>query len=649
MKIFYDQAYKLEKNKNFKTIFELNRTFSSNVYSETYKEDQKNHIITYGEYIDKCLNYGRKLSTTLIDIPRGSFIGLKLPNCPEWGMIFWGLLMSGYCPFVIDRSLNDSETAILLKETKAPAVIVEQGKSTLPEYIGIDAVNRTGNSVCTGEWADKVAFCSSGTVSRTVCIFDGVAMSDQILAAYSMPEQTDDIMYDNKRGCLKNLALLPFSHIFGFVAVFLWYTFFGRTLVFIEKLEADIILNACRSCRVSHLFAVPLLWDKIAKEIEKRSSGNASGSKTLRRIVDYANSKTNNEHVISSPHLSKFVLKRIRKRLFGNSIVFLISGGSNISTKTLSIINALGYNLYNGYGLTEAGITSVCFDKDVEGRISGNVGFPLYGVDYSIDSNTGELMIDSHYLAKQYIQDGDYHILPKPYRTGDLARKDTDGKYFILGKIKDIIINSSGENIIPYELEALLDPLDGVDAFIVTGIDTEEQKDMVTLVVYSKKSLSRDEVISIGEKVGKVNSHLPIYKRIVEVLLTKSAFPMTNTGKIKRIRIREMVNNMPAMFVSIKKYLQDDDNRTANCDRMVLDKVRYLTSEALSVRPEEIGDNDHIIFDLGGDSISYVSLVTMLEKEFRVKLPLTSITRCNTVLDFAEHIESMKKMEEYDN
>ena len=66
---------------------------------------------------------------------------------------------------------------------------------------------------------------------------------------------------------LKQLAFLPFYHVFGLFAVYFWFTFFGRTLVFLRDYSADTILKTCRRHQVTHIFAVPMLWHTIEKQV----------------------------------------------------------------------------------------------------------------------------------------------------------------------------------------------------------------------------------------------------------------------------------------------------------------------------------------------------------------------------------------------
>jgi acyl-CoA synthetase (AMP-forming)/AMP-acid ligase II len=70
-------------------------------------------------------------------------------------------------------------------------------------------------------------------------------------------------------GSIKQLAFLPFYHIFGLFAVYYWFAFFGRTFVFLKDYSPDTIARTCRRHEVTHIFAVPLLWHTVEEKIQK--------------------------------------------------------------------------------------------------------------------------------------------------------------------------------------------------------------------------------------------------------------------------------------------------------------------------------------------------------------------------------------------
>ena len=89
--------------------------------------------------------------------------------------------------------------------------------------------------------------------------------------------------------------------------------------------------------------------------------------------------------------IARKMFKRITSLIFGDSIKFTISGGGYISDEALKLINGIGYPLFNGYGSTEIGITSVELRKKAKYRILGSVGKPFKSLEYQINGDVLEV------------------------------------------------------------------------------------------------------------------------------------------------------------------------------------------------------------------------------------------------------------------
>ena len=121
----------------------------------------------------------------------------------------------------------------------------------------------------TPSFADEMALSTSATTMKEKIIFyNGAEISNQIL-------NCDGILKNNKQikkhyhGYLKQLVFLPLYHIFGFMATFMWFSYFGRCMVFLNDYSSDTILNTIKKHEVTHIFAVPLFWNTIEKTILK--------------------------------------------------------------------------------------------------------------------------------------------------------------------------------------------------------------------------------------------------------------------------------------------------------------------------------------------------------------------------------------------
>ncbi len=219
MKDIYEAIYK----KNAKAVAVEYLNDKGKIKSYKYKKAQSNAILYAGE-----------LSKKLKEFPKHSIVGLKAANTPHWIEIFWAILMSGYKPLLIGASVNKDGAANLLAQSKAVAIVSDDVYSYQVTKISVDdLVYDSYEHAFEPEWEDEVIFCSSGTTGDSkLMIYNGLNLCNQLAASASMSETTKNIVYPKRYGKLKILAMIPFHHIFGFVAVFLWYSFYGKTIVF---------------------------------------------------------------------------------------------------------------------------------------------------------------------------------------------------------------------------------------------------------------------------------------------------------------------------------------------------------------------------------------------------------------------------------
>jgi long-subunit acyl-CoA synthetase (AMP-forming) len=118
------------------------------------------------------------------------------------------------------------------------------------------------------DFANAFILLSSGTTGLPKIVeFDGEAICAQLLLAHGIIKQSRTIRNFNKVNVLKLLMFLPLHHIFGLMANFLWFTFFGFKFVFINSLNPEEIQTACIKHKVTHFMGVPIVWENVSKKI----------------------------------------------------------------------------------------------------------------------------------------------------------------------------------------------------------------------------------------------------------------------------------------------------------------------------------------------------------------------------------------------
>ena len=264
MQVFYDEANRLMATpRTFKDIFDIEiETWSKRIIFIYEDDNNKTKKVTYSQFEKIAKQYAFYFKNSL-NCPKDSFVALKMNNSPKWVYTFWGLLIAGFNPIMINSASLNSDVARLINESGAKAIVSDSDTDFGIECININSV-QLSDIYNPEQFASKIAFCTSGTTGKSrIYVYNSDNMAHQIYAAYCMPDTTDTIMY--QKPDVRLITIVPFAHIFGFVAVFFWFTFFGRTLVFAKSINPDEITSVAKKYKVSHIFSVPLFWDRVAK------------------------------------------------------------------------------------------------------------------------------------------------------------------------------------------------------------------------------------------------------------------------------------------------------------------------------------------------------------------------------------------------
>ena len=208
----------IASKKRFSDIFEImfsRPEYILSEYTDGYKIIKKTYAQHEAEAKSVCaalLNEGKK----------GSYIAIAMENCPEWVSAFWGCLMSGHKVILVNMRLPESMTVRSLKTVGAQTVISKTPVSYAEKNLLIDDLLEEGkNKPCTPDWEDEIALFTSGTtLHEKVCVYSGKSIAEQILNSREVLRQNKEIKRRYK-GAIKQLAFLPFYHIYGLTAVYM--------------------------------------------------------------------------------------------------------------------------------------------------------------------------------------------------------------------------------------------------------------------------------------------------------------------------------------------------------------------------------------------------------------------------------------------
>ena len=644
---------RLEADQSFATIFDILSDYGERICAEYSTPDGGMMSLTYADETARYRRVAAALKGVMGDVT--GFIGLKTANSPNWPALYWAILMSGCSPLLLDASAEPAMTAHLLGEAGAVAIITDDPADYPVKKISpADILNKREDDGFQPVWGKYTALCTSGTTGTAkIFAYDEKAFCAQILSTRSILEsdETGSIMYDYKKGSLKQLVFLPLHHIFGFMAVYMWFTFFGKTMVYLADKDPKTIFETCRKHHVTHLFAVPLLWNNIAQGVTRKMAlADEKTKKKLEKGVEkslkFQKKKGKGGEKMRCRVAKKF--SNVHAALLGDDMRFLINGGGHIIPETMRTLTAIGMPIHNGFGMTEAGITSVDLSGSCTDRLNGSVGRPFSCCRYKISAQ-GELSISGSSIFSGRMIGGKF--VPREeqwYATGDYARL-VEGRLYIEGRLKDVIINESGENIYPDELEDNFNSLDNVTQYCILGADIGKSYEQITLAVAVADD-GAAAMARLADEINEVNMRLPIFKQVRRVYVARQPLPVANGIKVKRPTLKKLIEDGSFKSATLdlqKKRLVGNDGSelkesfTENNDpRFVTlkNEVKAIFADVLVLPVEKIGDFAHFVTELGGDSLSAIGIITQLEDKYGISIPDSEITKAINVYETTKMI-----------
>ena len=560
---------------------------------------------------------------------KGEFIGIDLPNGPQFLIAFWGSLMAGYSPYLINRYYPLHLRHSLLKRLNVKKVLTLSDE--YPDYDRPNLEDLPRDSSFSSPkaewWADCFALSSSLTgMKAKIAVYDGASVAAEI-------ENSDSILAENPwfmqdyRGAIKVASILPLFHIFGIMVSYLWFAFFGRTVVFFHDLSSETVRSTIVRHGVTHIFAPPLLFNKLFEGIQEGVlQAGAKKGKAFRKAVDFV-ARVGDLSPRLSLFLSRHLLKEVRSKAFGESPRFMISGGAYIDPQVLKVVNAIGYPLFNGYGTTEASITGANLALPFSRRIDGSIGKPFSSVSYVL-SQDGTLVVKGKSLARKVLLlDGGEETIDG-FATDDLVRL-CDGSYFIEGRKGDLFVSDSGENVSPDLIEKEL-RFAFASSFSVLELEGE-----LTLVLQYPKGFSPALIREDMESARKQLSRISYGSSVSRIRLTYDPIANPNAIKTSRAQLRKAVEDgTVSLFLpsdlGLKPKAKEERDET-------LAVIEEIFQSSLGKEGDIAPDSDFFL-DLGGDSLGYISLVVGIEKAFGVHFDLERDRTLRTPRDFAERV-----------
>ncbi len=559
------------------------------------------------------------------------YVALAIENSVEWIIAFWAILKSGNKPYLVNMRYPDYLTSKILKTLNIKYSVCAKNTALETEDILVSSLCGE-TAVPESEFENEIAFSSSATsMNEVVCFYTGCQIAEQILNFEDIIKKEPRITKHYK-GNLKQLAFLPFYHVFGLFAVYFWFTFFGRTLVFLRDYSSDTILKTCRRHKVTHIFAVPLLWHTIESSVI--AAAKEQGEKKYNKLMRGIKFTTALQNLFPrfGAEIAKFIMSEVTEKVFGKSVMFCISGGGYVKNSTLSLLNGIGYNIYNGYGMSEIGITSVELGRTPKLRNLNSIGSPFNSVEYKLDEN-GILLVKGSSLCVRKLVNGKEQTVNDWFYTADKMQQK-DGRYYILGRLGDVVIGENGENINPDSIEKQI-ALPEALAFSVLGLQGNNGQ-VLSIVVHVNEFISQAKIEKIKNAVYGYNDTLPKVTAIKEFYFTTDNLCEPGAIKVSRAQLIKKINGGEVKlvkFTDMKAALSNTENSA------LTEAVKEIVASVLCIKKEDFDINSHIFYELNATSIQYFSILSRISEKFSITNYQSSDTFCYTVKEICEYIE----------
>src|SRR6266542_3697928 len=583
-------------------------------------------------------------------IKPGDRVLLVSHNAPEWGMTYFGVLKAGATCIPVDPESSTDEVVNFARAGEASGIaisakLLEEHSDLRPKLkaAGLDSIklwrfDEVFEMPDQQTEDDRIALLPQRVQAQSVAslIFTsgttgrpkGVMLSHRNLTSMvSMLASIFDM--DTSDGVL---SVLPLHHTFEFSTGFLTPLSRGAQITYLPELTSEHLAKAIKNGHVTGMVGVPALWEllhrRIKNRLHERSKWVGETADLLIRFNAWLRDKT-------PLNFGQLLFYPIHEGM-GGRIRYFISGGSALNEKVQRDFQGLGFTILEGYGLTEA--SPVLTVTRPENRmLAGTVGKPLPGVEVRIadsdPSGVGEVIARGPNVMLGYF--GNEEATREAWvdrwlYTGDLGRIDDEGNLYLVGRSKEIILDTNGKNVYPDEVEEVYQDSPYIKELSVIGLPDGVGEKVACIVVPNEEydiALSRAELRrKIEEHFREVSAKLPYYKRIKVLHFTDEELPRTATRKVKRREVTKMMKKIED--TSRSSQISFGQEEVGSDAAWLLEIIASVSNRPI----DEVSINSRL-GDLGFDSLMFVELATAVENAGG---SLTTPERLNEVQDVRE-------------
>lgn len=547
---------------------DLVKTFENALKNNWEKDcfsDYGSDPLTFGEVAGKIKEMHAVF--TALNIKKGDKIALCGKNSANWAVIYLSVVTYGavIVPLLNDFTAEEIHHLVSHSDSKlffAAEQVVEKidfSQLSLAEAL-FSLENMSVVSARDENLKNKVAetvknFEETQKVTKENLVFDIPAKTDLATIVYTsgttgfskgvmishncLMANVQFAIDDLPKGDGAMLSFLPLAHCFGCAFDFLTQFARGLHIVFMSRTPTPkILIKAFSEIQPFLVISVPLILEKIY-------------TSKIRPLLETKKMRI----LMAIPGIRQMIMKKIGKGIsdfFGGKCYEIISGGAAFNPKIESFLLKSGVRFTTGYGMTECA-PLIAYTDYADNRKTGSCGRIMTYLTAKIDNpdkkGVGEICVKGENIMSGYykMEKETAEVLDSEgwLHTGDLGRIDSDGFLFICGRLKNMILSSSGQNIYPEEIELKINYM----PFVAESLLLDAGEGRLVAFVYPDREKMKAENVTdeqlpeiMQQNRAELNETLPSYAKIAEIRIHPEEFQKTSTKKIRRTLYTSLVD-----------------------------------------------------------------------------------------------------------
>ncbi|MCC6559090.1 MAG: AMP-binding protein [Polyangiaceae bacterium] len=578
-----------------------------------------------------------------LGVRHGDRVLLSGANQPAWPIAYFGILRAGAVAVPVDPGLEAPQLANVLRSSTAAIALWDAGveekvgravREALPNLRVLDLVAFT-EEPAPGEALSASFARPSGEDLASVIYTSGTTGDPKgVMLTHSnftsLVASLAPIFPLSPRD--RVLSVLPLHHTFEFTCGLLLPLSQGARVIYLDELSAERLGEGLRRGRVTAMVGVPALWQMLERRITARVKEQGKAAETAFNWALELNRMLGDRAGLNAGRL---FFGPFHEAL-GGSVRFLISGGAALPKDTAELFKGIGLPLSEGYGLTEASPVLTVSKASPKTR-AGHVGKPIPGVQVRIHnpdaSGVGEVVARGPNVMKGYA--GDEEATAQALdeegwlHTGDLGKLDDGGRLVLVGRAKDVIVTTSGENVYPDDVENLLGKIDHVKELAIVGIDDGRGGERVACLAVPEGA-GEDGGAPRAERneralqaLRDAFQALPKVSQPAVAHLYEADLPRTATRKVKRSEVKAILGRLVAATAP--------PPADADAGAAASGQARQAIAAITNRKAADLGAAMTLKGDLGFDSLMAMELSVALEAQAGRPLDVARLAKCETV------------------